>query len=156
VGRGTTFQVYLPRIDESPEAPILQAPPALSKGWETILLVEDEGPLRAIACEILQAQGYRVLEADGPQKAIELVGLHPGPIHLVLTDVVMPGMNGRALAEKLMATRPELKVLYMSGYTDDVIVHSGVLEAGTLLIEKPFRAVALLERVRAALGERAQ
>jgi PAS domain S-box-containing protein len=153
VGRGTTFQIYLPRIDEPAEAPAVQAPPALSTGWETILLVEDEEALRAIAREILEEQGYRVIEADGPAQAIEIVGLHPHPIHLVLTDVVMPGMNGRTLAEKLVAARPELRVLYMSGYTDDVIAHSGVLEAGTLLIEKPFTAVALLERVRAALGE---
>jgi two-component system cell cycle sensor histidine kinase/response regulator CckA len=153
VGRGTTFQVYLPRIDGPAEVPAVQAPPVLSKGWETILLVEDEDSLRAIAREILEEQGYRVLEADGPEKAMEIVRLHPEPIHLVLTDVVMPGMNGRTLTAKLVAVRPELKVLYMSGYTDDVIAHSGVLESGTLLIEKPFRAVALLERVRSALGE---
>jgi PAS domain S-box-containing protein len=156
VGRGTTFQVYLPRIDEPAEAPLVQVTPMPSKGWETILLVEDEGPLRAIAREILEEQGYRVLEADGPENAIETARLHPDPIHLVLTDVVMPGMNGRTLTEKLVAARPEIKVLYMSGYTDDVIAHSGVLESGTLLIEKPFRAVALLERVRAALGEPAR
>jgi two-component system, cell cycle sensor histidine kinase and response regulator CckA len=156
VGRGTTFQVYLPRIDEPAEAPAVEATPVPSKGWETILLVEDEESLRAIAREILEEQGYRVLEADGPEEAIEIVRLHPHPIHLVLTDVVMPGMNGRTLTEKLLATRPQLKVLYMSGYTDDVIAHSGVLESGTLLIEKPFRAVALLERVRAALGEPAR
>jgi two-component system cell cycle sensor histidine kinase/response regulator CckA len=156
VGRGTTFQVYLPRIDEPAEVPVVQATPAPSRGWETILLVEDEEPLRAIAREILEEQGYQVLEAAGPEKAIEIVRLHPHPIHLVLTDVVMPGMNGRTLTEKLVAARPELRVLYMSGYTDDVIAHSGVLESGTLLIEKPFRAVALLERVRAALGEPAR
>jgi PAS domain S-box-containing protein len=156
VGRGTTFQIYLPRIDEPAEAPAIQAPPALSKGWETILLVEDEGSLRAIAREILEEQGYRVIEADSPAQAIEIVGQHPDPIHLVLTDVVMPGMNGRTLAEKLVAARPELRVLYMSGYTDDVIAHSGVLESGTLLIEKPFTALALLDRVRAALGELAR
>jgi PAS domain S-box-containing protein len=156
VGRGTTFQVYLPRIDEPAEAPVLPARPPPAKGWETILLVEDEEPLRAIAREILEEQGYQVLEADGPEKAIEIARLHPQSIHLVLTDVVMPGMNGRTLAEKLVATRPGLKVLYMSGYTDDVIAHSGVLESGTLLIEKPFTARALLERVRAALGEPAR
>jgi PAS domain S-box-containing protein len=125
VGRGTTFQVYLPRIDEPAEAPLVQVTPMPSKGWETILLVEDEGPLRAIAREILEEQGYRVLEADGPENAIETARLHPDPIHLVLTDVVMPGMNGRTLTEKLVAARPEIKVLYMSGYTDDVIAHSG-------------------------------
>jgi len=124
-----------------------------SKGWETILLVEDEGSLRAIAREILEEHGYRVIEAAGPNEAIEIAHSHPEPIHLLVTDVVMPGMNGRALAESLVAARPELRVLYMSGYTDDVIAHSGVLESGTLLLEKPFTMLALLGRVRAALGE---
>jgi CheY-like chemotaxis protein len=127
-----------------------------SRGWETILLVEDEGPLRAIAREILEEHGYRVLEASGanrgPDNAIEIARRHPEPIHLLVTDVVMPGMNGPALAESLVAARPELKVLYMSGYTDDVIAHRAVLAPGTLLIEKPFTALALLGRVRAALG----
>jgi DNA-binding response OmpR family regulator len=117
-------------------------------------LVEDEGSLRAIAHEILEEHGYRVIEATGPNEAIELFHRHPEPIHLLVTDVVMPGMNGRVLAESLVAARPELRVLYMSGYTDDVIAHSGVLESGTLLLEKPFTALALLGRVRAALGAR--
>jgi PAS domain S-box-containing protein len=155
VGRGTTFQVYLPRIDEPMDAPMAPAPPLPAKGWETILLVEDESSLRDIAREILEEHGYRVIDADGPEKAIEIARLAVEPIHLLVTDVVMPGMNGRTLAQKLVAARPELRVLYMSGYTDDVIAHSGVLESGTLLIEKPFTALALVERVRAALGEAA-
>jgi two-component system, cell cycle sensor histidine kinase and response regulator CckA len=155
VGRGTTFQVYLPRIDEPMDAPIAPARTLPAKGWETILLVEDESSLRDIAREILEEQGYRVIDADGPEKAIEIARLAVEPIHLVVTDVVMPGMNGRTLAQELMAARPDLKVLYMSGYTDDVIAHSGVLESGTLLIEKPFTALALTERVREALGQAA-
>ena len=95
-----------------------------------------------------------MIEAAGANEAIEIARRHPEPIHLLVTDVVMPGMNGRALAESLVAARPELRVLYMSGYTDDVIAHSGVLESGTLLLEKPFTALALLGRVREALGER--
>jgi two-component system, cell cycle sensor histidine kinase and response regulator CckA len=154
VGRGTTFKIYLPRVDEPGVAPAVQEAPMPSKGWETILLVEDEGALRAIAREILEEHGYRVIEAAGPNEAIEIAHRHPGPIHLLVTDVVMPGMNGRALAESLVAARPELRVLYMSGYTDDVIAHSGVLESGILLLEKPFTMLALLGRVRAALGER--
>jgi PAS domain S-box-containing protein len=153
VGRGTTFQVYLPRIDEPAEAPMVQARPMPAKGWETILLVEDENSLRDMAREILQEQGYRVIDAGGPEEAVEIARLAPEPIHLLVTDVVMPGMNGRTLAQKLLAARPELRVLYMSGYTDDVIAHSGVLESGTLLIEKPFAGLALAERVREALAK---
>jgi DNA-binding response OmpR family regulator len=117
-------------------------------------LVEDEGSLRAITREILEDHGYRVIEAGGAHEAIEIARRHPEPIHLLVTDVVMPGMNGRALAESLVAVRPELRVLYVSGYTDDIIVHSGVLESGTLLLTKPFTTLGLLGRVRAALGAR--
>jgi DNA-binding response OmpR family regulator len=123
-----------------------------ARGTETILLVEDEGSLRAIAREILEEHGYTVIDAAGPTEAVEVAGRHPGGIHLLVTDVVMPGMNGRVLAQTLLATRPMLRVLYMSGYTDDVIAQSGVLESGTLLLEKPFTARALLGRVRTALG----
>jgi PAS domain S-box-containing protein len=154
VGRGTTFRIYLPRVDESAVAPEVQEASMPSKGWETILLVEDEGSLRAVAREILEEHGYRVIEAADAHEAIEIAQRHPGPIHLLVTDVVMPGMNGRVLAESLVAARPELGVLYMSGYTDDVIAHSGVLESGTLLLEKPFTTLALLGRVRAALEAR--
>jgi two-component system, cell cycle sensor histidine kinase and response regulator CckA len=152
VGRGTTFRIHLPRIDEPALAPAVEVAPVPSKGWETILLVEDEAPLRAIAHEILEEYGYRVIEAAGGDEAVALAS-HPEPIHLLLTDVVMPGMNGRELAEALRATRPALRTLYMSGYTDEVIAHRGVLEPGTLMIEKPFGTLALLGRVREALGE---
>ena len=135
-------------------APEVQESPTLSRGWETILLVEDEAPLRVIAREILEEHGYRVIEAAGPSEAIEIAHRHPEPIQLLVTDVVMPGMNGRALAESLVTARPELRVLYMSGYTDDVLAPSGVLESGTLLLEKPFTTLALLRRVREALGKR--
>jgi two-component system, cell cycle sensor histidine kinase and response regulator CckA len=155
VGRGSTFKIYLPRVDEPTTAAEAREVPMPSRGWETILLVEDEGPLRAIAREILEEHGYRVLEASsansGADNAIEIAHRHSGPIHLLVTDVVMPGMNGPALAGSLVAARPELKVLYMSGYTDDVIAHRAALAPGTLLIEKPFTALALLGRVREAL-----
>jgi len=152
VGQGTTFKIYLPRTDEPIESLPVPEGPMPSRGWETILLVEDEGSLRAIAREILEAHGYRVIEAAGPTEAVEIAERHAEEIHLLVTDVVMPGTNGRVLARKLVATRPTLRVLYMSGYTDDVIAHSGVLESGTLLLEKPFTARALLARVRTALG----
>jgi two-component system, cell cycle sensor histidine kinase and response regulator CckA len=152
-GQGTTFKIYLPRIDEPVVAPEVAETPMPSKAWETILLVEDEATLRAIAREILEEDGYRVIEAAGPHEAIEMAHRHPGPIHLLLTDVVMPGMNGRALAESLVIARPQLRVLYMSGYTDDVIAHRGVFESGAPFLAKPFTVLALLGRVRAVLEE---
>jgi len=153
VGRGTTFKVYLPRIDEALTVEVPDGPmPIPSRGWETILLVEDEASLREIAREILEAHGYRVLDASGGTEAMAIARRESKPIHLLVTDVVMPGMNGRALAESLVATHPGLGVLYMSGYTDDVIAHRGVLDSGALLIEKPFTALALLGRVRDALA----
>jgi two-component system cell cycle sensor histidine kinase/response regulator CckA len=154
VGHGTTFKIYLPRVDQPAVAPAAAETPMSAKGWETILLVEDEPSLRAIAREILEEHGYRVIEATGPKKAIEIALSYPETIHLLVTDVVMPGMNGRILAETLVAARPTLRVLYMSGYTEDVIAHSGVLAPGVLLLEKPFTVLALLGRVRLALGER--
>jgi CheY-like chemotaxis protein len=150
VGQGTTFKVYLPRVDEPAAADPPEAP-APSRGSETILLVEDETSLRAIAREILEEHGYRILEAERGDEALAVARRHAEPIHLLLTDVVMPGMNGRALAEALVAERPSLRVLYMSGYTDDVIADRGVLEPGTRLLMKPFTAAALLRRVHEAL-----
>jgi two-component system cell cycle sensor histidine kinase/response regulator CckA len=154
LGRGSTFKIYLPRIDEAASLGEVTEAAIPVRGTETILLVEDEEALRAIAREILAENGYHVIEAGSASEAMKAASWQEGPIHLLLTDVVMPGMNGRVLAEALVDARPELKVLYMSGYTDDVIAHSGVLESGTLLLEKPFTALALLVRVRAALGER--
>jgi two-component system, cell cycle sensor histidine kinase and response regulator CckA len=153
VGHGTTFRIYLPRIDEPVAAPIVDTALVPTRGWETILVVEDEASLRDITREILSDNGYRVLEAGGADEAMAIASRHPERIDLVVTDVVMPGTNGRVLAESLTAARPGIKVLFMSGYTDDVIAHRGVLEAGTLLLEKPFTVVALLRHVRAALVE---
>jgi CheY-like chemotaxis protein len=149
-GQGATFKIFLPRIDEPVEHEVASAP-APPRGWETIMLVEDEASLKAITRETLEAHGYRVLEASGGNEAIEIARRVSEPIHLLLTDVVMRGMNGRVLAESLTAMRPEMRVLYMSGYTDDVIAHSGVLDARILLIEKPFTAASLVSRVADAL-----
>jgi PAS domain S-box-containing protein len=151
VGRGTTFTMCLPRIDEPQTEPEPEAPTP-PRGSETILLVEDEAALRSITREILEEHGYRVLDASGPEEAIE-IARHHETIHLLLTDVVMPVMNGRILAESLVAGRPGLRVLYMSGYTDDIIAHRGVLDSGTQLLEKPFTARALLGRVATILAE---
>jgi PAS domain S-box-containing protein len=152
VGRGTTFKIYLPRVDEPASPPNARETAMPSRGWETILLVEDEASLRMITRQILEEHGYRVLEAAGGDQAVEIGHRHPDPIHLLVTDVVMPGMNGRQVADLLVAERPSLRVLYMSGYTDDVIANRGVLKTGTLFLSKPFTVHALLRRVREALG----
>jgi PAS domain S-box-containing protein len=149
---GTTFKVYLPRLDQVVErgrSGELRA--VLPQGTETILLVEDEEMIRKAAREILEANGYRVLDASGGEEALMISRMHQAPIQLLMTDVVMPQMNGRELAERLSSLQPELKVLYMSGYTDDAIVHHGVLEQGIAFLEKPFTAQALTHRVRELL-----
>ncbi len=116
-----------------------------------MLVVEDEPEVRDLAREILEASGYRVLQAGDPQDAVLIAERHAGPIRLLLTDVIMPRQSGRALAERLRPLRPELQVLYMSGYTNDAIVRHGVLEPDTLFIQKPFTPEALGRKVREAL-----
>ena len=153
VGRGTTFKVYLPRVDQSAEELAPKTDDTqLQIGNETVLLVEDEELVREMAKEILQESGYQVLEASHGDEALLVACQHLGPIHLMLSDVVMPRMSGRELAERLTPLREEMKVLYMSGYTDDAIVHHGVLDEGTAFIEKPFTPQALTQKVREILG----
>jgi PAS domain S-box-containing protein len=152
MGQGTTFKIYLPSVEGSAE--IIKADTRafdLSAGDETVLLVEDEEVVREMAKEILQECGYHVLQAKDGQHALELAGQHDGEIHLMLTDVVMPRMSGRELSEQLTPLRPEIRVLYMSGYTDDAIVHHGVLDEGTAFIGKPFSMQALARKVRETL-----
>jgi PAS domain S-box-containing protein len=152
-GQGTTFKIYLPRhVDQAPPVPreTLAEPAAL--GQETILLVEDEPALLAMTTIILEAQGYSVLTAGTPGEAIRLAGVHTGKIHLLMTDVVMPEMNGRDLAQNLLSLHPHLKCLFMSGYTADVIAHHGVLDKGLYFIQKPFSMKELAAKVREALG----
>jgi PAS domain S-box-containing protein len=155
LGRGTTFKVYLPRVDEEAGTAAAGEVPAepLARASETILLVEDEKSLRAMIREILEEGGYTVVEGGSPEEAIAAARSHPGPINLMLTDVVMPSMGGRDLAVELAALRPGLRVLYMSGYTDNAIVHHGVLDAGMHFLQKPFTADALLRKARAVLDE---
>jgi DNA-binding response OmpR family regulator len=120
---------------------------------ETLLVVEDEASLRKVARRSLEAAGYRVLTAVDGDDALRTSAEHPGEIHLLLTDVVMPRMGGRLLAQELTKARPTVKVIYMSGYTDDAIVHHGVLAAGTHFLAKPFTAVGLTTKVREVLDE---
>ena len=149
-GAGATFKVYLPTTGE----PATAAPPAPEavtlRGTETILVVEDQEQVRAIVCSILNRHGYRVLEARGPAEAIALCEKNQ-PLDLLLTDVVMPAMGGRELAARIRALQPQVRVLFMSGYTDNAIVHHGVLDPGVMLLEKPITPEALARKVRLAL-----
>jgi PAS domain S-box-containing protein len=151
-GRGSTFQIYLPRVDEVPTA--AARPPSAfrpTRGTETVLVVEDEPDVRGLAREILESYGYRVLEAAGAEEALQISRSHQGAIHILVTDVVMPGFSGPVLASRLRASRPDTRVLYISGYTDAEIVHRGVLQRGANLLEKPFTPDALVARVREVL-----
>jgi len=153
-GRGTTFKIYLPRVEETVEREGVQPGPEVAqppKPSETVLLVEDEDGVRELVRDILQENGYSVLEARDGAEALQLSGRHPGPIHLLLTDVVMPQISGRALADQLVPRRPEMKVLYMSGYTENAVVHHGVLDQGTAFLQKPVTAEALAQKVRQVL-----
>lgn len=152
VGRGTTIKIYLPRAGEKTEQ-FSVSPPArsLSRGTETVLLVEDDPAVRDVALRVLRKFGYHVLHFTDAREALKAARDYPHQIHLLLTDVVMPGMNGRQLAEELLVTRPQLKVLYASGYTENVIVHHGALESGIQFIGKPYAAQSLAAKVREVL-----
>ena len=154
-GQGTTFKIYLPQTDAT-GAPAVAGTPKLApaRGSETILLVEDEAGVRSFAKRALQRSGYVVLDAANGGEALLIVEQHVGPIHLLLTDVVMPRMSGRALAERLLLVKPELKVVYMSGYTENTIVHHGVLDEGTDFIPKPIALDVLSSKVREVLDRR--
>jgi two-component system, cell cycle sensor histidine kinase and response regulator CckA len=152
-GKGTTFKVYLPRVKDAVQAsPELETlPRAARKHNETILLVEDEPAVRQLAQMVLSERGYTVLEALSPEDAERLAGHDGAEIHLLLTDVVMPGMSGRELARRLTGRYPHLRVLYMSGYTYNVIAQDGTLEEGISFLQKPFTPQVLTEKVREAL-----
>jgi nitrogen-specific signal transduction histidine kinase len=152
LGQGTTFKIYLPwaeaTSEEKIEKVVKEEPP---RGSETILVVEDEEELRKLAAQYLQKQGYRVLEAPEGEEALFICGKYKEPIHLLVTDVVMPGMSGRELSERLIALRPEIKILYMSGHTNSAIFQQGVLEPGVILLQKPFTLEGLARKVREVL-----
>lgn len=151
-GKGAAFQIYLPRIEEPVSVPEVVAPIVEAfRGAETILLVEDADALRKLTHMLLEQHGYRVLVAENGAAALQLIEQKPERINLLLSDVIMPGLNGRALAERLQLRQPGLKVLYMSGYTDDAIVDHGVLAAGTHLLHKPFSEESLIHKVREVL-----
>lgn len=153
-GRGTTFRIYLPRHVESvEETPVKPAPAPIRGDGITILLVEDEAPVLDMIRAFLEADGFRVLAANSPNEAMKLVRKESDPIRYLITDVVMPGMNGRDLAGMLLATQPNLKCLFMSGYTADVISRQGVLDEGVFFIQKPFSRHDLTARIREMLAD---
>ena len=151
-GQGSTFKVYFPRVDEAAESDYkTPAKTSTKRGTETLLLVEDDEAVRELTETILTAQGYKVICAEGPKKAQEIAAKRGKEIDLVLTDVIMPTMSGHELARKLMAKNGKMRVLYMSGYTDNVIAQGGVLEEGLAFLQKPFTPRALAEKVREVL-----
>ena len=153
-GLGTVFKVYLPRIDDATASTIARQSQETSapRGTETILLVEDEDVVRGLTRKILMQAGYNVLDAKGGDEAIRLCHAHAGPIDLLLTDVVMPEVSGKEVADRLLELRPSIRVLYMSGYTDEAIVQHGVLDANVKFIQKPFTWVGLTRKVREVLN----
>ncbi|MFM8551545.1 MAG: PAS domain S-box protein [Nitrospiraceae bacterium] len=152
VGHGTTMKVYLPRVSEALSvAESGSDDDGMTQGGETVLLVEDEEAIRKLLGRELQAKGYQVLEAREGLEAVEVCRRHQGPIHLLVTDVVMPKLSGRELADRVAPMRPDMRVLYLSGYTDDASVRHGVLEANVFFVQKPFTPTQLLLKVRAVL-----
>lgn len=153
-GRGTSFKIYLPSVDEKVSTgKSHHGGKRTQQGMETILVVEDEDAVRTMICLALRKFGYTVLEASQGTAAVQLCEQHQGSLHLLVTDVVMPDMGGRQLAERLTRLRPDLKVLYLSGYTDDAIVHHGVLQAEVAFLQKPFTVTTLGYKVREVLDQ---
>jgi CheY-like chemotaxis protein len=153
-GKGTTFKIYLPRVDEPLEklgrrVEVNEIP----RGTETILLVEDEEEVRNLAVRFLESQGYKVLKASQGLEAFLIAEEYEGIIHLLMTDVVMPKLSGRELADRIAKILPEIKVLFMSGYADNAIVHHGVLEGGMNYLQKPFTLDGLAKKVREVLDK---
>jgi CheY-like chemotaxis protein len=150
-GQGTTFQVYLPRTDEPGERQVTRSTVISLQGVETILVAEDEEQLRNVVRRTLERQGFSVLVARSGSEAIELCEEHAGTIALLLTDLVMPGMSGRELADRLVPLRPSIKILYMSGYTENTIANHDLRDARMAFLAKPFTPESLLHKVREIL-----
>jgi two-component system, cell cycle sensor histidine kinase and response regulator CckA len=152
-GLGTTFSIYLPRhTGEDREALPGERKASVPRGSETILLAEDEPVILEMTARMLEHLGYTVLTAGTPGEAIRKAKEHPGALHLLMTDVIMPEMNGRDLEHHIRLTNPDVRCVFMSGYTDDIIAHQGVLDEGVFFIQKPFSLGSLAEKVRQALG----
>jgi PAS domain S-box-containing protein len=150
-GLGTTFKIYLPRVDMVVDVQPVVEEQRPAQGSETVLLVEDDEPILDLGVAILESFGYTILSARSPEQALKLVGEHAGPIHLLITDIVMPGMNGKDLRDRIVVLRPEIRVIFMSGYTDDVIAHHGILDPDIHFLQKPFSVNTLTCMVREVL-----
>ena len=153
-GLGTTFKVYLPRVRETAETVAAPAAGGGRGGSETILLAEDNEMVRTLTCEILKRQGYTVVEARHGADALDIARRYHGPIHLLLTDVVMPEMSGPELVSRLGPIRPQMKIVYMSGYTADAIDHQGMLDEGIEFLPKPVGVDTLVRKIREVLDGR--
>jgi CheY-like chemotaxis protein len=152
-GLGSTFKIYVPRTRDAATGAALECPsphPA-AQGTETVLLVEDEEGVRTLARKALEKYGYTVIEAPRPDAALRVVAQARGPVHILVTDVVLPNMSGRQLAERLQPERPDMRVLYISGYTDDAVVRHGIIEATMPFLQKPFTPDALVRKIRSVL-----
>jgi CheY-like chemotaxis protein len=145
--------MFLPHVADTPRVTPAHVVMPRSTGSETILLVEDQSNVRHLAVSVLRDCGYHLIEAETAEAALQQAESYPAVIHLLLTDVVLPGLTGRDLAERLLAVRPNLKVLYASGYAEDVVVHRGVVNPGIRYLQKPYAPHALAEKVRAVLDE---
>jgi signal transduction histidine kinase/CheY-like chemotaxis protein len=155
VGRGTTFKIYLPRVKSLADlARTREVQPSLPTGSETVLVIEDEDRLRSLACLVLQSAGYKILEAPRGDLALQIAEHQQGAIDLVLTDLVMPGMSGQQVAERLQMKYPHIRVLFMSGYTDDIIVRNGMAVSDVSFLQKPFSPAGLTRKVREVLDSR--
>jgi CheY-like chemotaxis protein len=150
-GKGAAFKIYLPRVHAGEDAVAAAVVEEAATGTETVLVVEDEEGVRLLTRRVLERAGYRVFDASNPEQAAQIFERHMSEFKLLVTDVIMPGSSGPSLYERLARQRPDLKVLYVSGYTDDSIVHQGQLAAGVDLLQKPFTADALNRRVREVL-----
>jgi CheY-like chemotaxis protein len=152
--QGTTFHLYFPQVQgEAPTRPANPCPKPMPKGTETILLVEDESVVRAVASHVLQMCGYTVLEASHGGEALQVVERYDGPIHLLLTDVVMPGMGGKLVAEQVATLKPGIKTVFMSGYTDDTVVRNGVEGTKTHFLQKPYTPLVVAQTIREVLDQ---
>jgi CheY-like chemotaxis protein len=152
IERGTTFHIYLPRVNGVAEKHAAPVPHTALGGTETVLLVEDEESVRQLVRDTLSAKGYCVIEAEDGEAGLAAASLHDGKIDLLITDVVMPGMGGRELVKQLAQLRPEAKVLYLSGYTEDAILSDGTIDHGAAFLQKPFTLQNLSRKVRDVLG----
>jgi CheY-like chemotaxis protein len=154
VGVGTTFKIYLPRVDEEASPGLKLPAPRMAQGSETVLLIEDDPSLRDLLCETLEGAGYTVLVAEGGTNALQIADEYAGAIQLIVTDVIMPGLTGRQAAEKIKSARSEVEILFISGYTSEAIAKHGVLEPEARYLSKPFAPDDLLRKVRDVLDGR--